>query len=404
MSVVRSMGPIPEEAAPREPRDPIPVAVPNLGGNEWAYVKECLDSGWVSSQGPFVLRFESDFAAYLGVKHAVATVNGTAALHVALLVAGAQPDDEVLMPSFTFIAPANAVRYCGAWPVFVDADPGTWQMDVEQVRTFLETRCDWSNGTLRNRASGRRIGAILPVHVLGHPVDMDPLLALAREYQIPVVEDAAESLGARYREVPVGRSRRLAAFSFNGNKVVTTGGGGMIVTDDEALAARARYLATTAKDDVDEGIHGRVGFNYRLTNLQAALGCAQLEQLDGFLAAKRRIARRYAEGLSGIPGLTLMPEADWARNAFWLYSVRIDEAGAACDARALRRRLHDLGIDTKTFWQPMHMSPAHAGAQVLGGEVAERLFREVLSLPCSTDLDEAAQDAVIAGVRSILAP
>ena len=401
MSVIR---PIRQEIEASAPAERIPVAVPNLGGNEWAYIKECLDTGWVSSVGPFVERFETEFAAYLGAKHAVATVNGTAALHVALLAAGVRPDDEVLMPSFTFIAPGNAVRYCGAWPVFVDAEPATWQMDLEWVRAFLETHCGSSYGVLRNRESGRRIGAILPVHVLGHAVDLDPIVSLAEQYGLPVVEDAAEALGASYRGCPVGRFGRLAAFSFNGNKVMTTGGGGMIVTDDEALADQARYLTTTAKDDADEGVHGRVGFNYRLTNIQAAMGCAQLEQLEGFLAAKRRIAARYQAGLSGIPGLGLMPEADWAQSAAWLYSVRIDEARAACSARELRRHLRARGIDTRTFWQPLHLSPAHAGAQTLGGEVAEMLHDEVLSLPCSTDLSEAAQDRVIAAMRSILAP
>ena len=404
MSVIRPIRPVAEAPQPAQQAERIPLAVPHLGGNEWAYIKGCLDTGWVSSVGPFVERFERDFAAYLGAKHAVATASGTAALHVALLVAGVQPDDEVLMPSFTFIAPANAVRYAGAWPVFLDAEPATWQMDLEWLRSFLETHCEASYGTLRNRESGRRIGAILPVHVLGHPVDLAPVLGLAAQYNVPVVEDAAEALGASYRGRPLGRFGRLAAFSFNGNKVMTTGGGGMIVTDNEALAEHARYLTTTAKDDAAEGVHGRVGFNYRLTNIQAALGCAQLEQLEGFLAAKRRIAARYETGLTGIPGLGLMPQADWAKSAFWLYSVRIEAGRAACGARELRRHLAARGIDTRNFWQPLHLSPAHAGAQTLGGEVAETLYDEVLSLPCSTDLSEAAQDSVIAAIRSILAP
>ncbi len=377
----------------------IALAEPAIGGNEWAYVKECLDSGWVSSAGAFVERFEADFAGYLGVGHAAATVNGTAALHVALLAAGVLPDDEVLMPSFTFIAPANAVRYAGAWPVFVDAEPGAWQMDVERAIDFLERQCHWSDGALRNPRNGRRIGAILAVHVLGHPVDLDPLLAVAAKHDLPVIEDAAESLGATYRDRYVGRFGRLACFSFNGNKVMTTGGGGMVVTDDAALAKRVRYLTTTAKDDADEGIHGQVGFNYRLTNIQAAMGCAQIEQLEDFLAAKRRIAARYAEDLAGLPGLSLMPEEPWAKSAFWLYSIRLDPARAPCDSRELRRRLRAAGIDTRFFWQPLHLSPAHAGAEILGGAVAERLHGEVLSLPCSTGLSEAAQARVIAAVR-----
>ena len=391
-----------EPARLESARQRIGLVVPEVSGNEWAYIKQCLDTGWVSSVGSFVDRFETEFAARLGTAHAVATVNGTSALHVALLVAGVQPGDEVLMPSFTFIAPANAVRYAGAWPVFVDAEEATWQMDVGQAVEFLEQQCDWRDGALWNRESGRRIGAILPVHVLGHPVDTNPLLAAAREFQIPVVEDAAESLGAMYRDRPVGRLGTLACFSFNGNKVITTGGGGMIVTDDPALATRARYLSTTAKDDGNEGVYGAVGFNYRLTNLQAAMGCAQLERLDEFLAAKRRIATHYAEALGELPGLTPMPEAPWARHAFWMYSVRIDAAVARCTARELRQHLKQASIDCRSFWQPMHLSPAHAGAQVLGGDVAARLYDEVLSLPCSSGLSEADQDTVISTIREYL--
>jgi perosamine synthetase len=390
--------------APFEPSSgpSISLAEPAIGGNEWAYVKECLDSGWVSSVGAFVERFEADFARYLGTGHAVATVNGTAALHVALLAAGVLPGDEVLMPSFTFIAPANAVRYAGAWPVFVDAEPRAWQMDVERAVEFLEHRCHWSGGVLRNPRSGRRIGAILSVHVLGHPVDLDPLLAVAAKYDLPVIEDAAESLGATYRNRFAGRFGRLACFSFNGNKVMTTGGGGMVVTEDPALAKRVRYLTTTAKDDADEGIHGQVGFNYRLTNIQAAMGCAQLERLEEFLAAKRRIAAHYTEALAGLPGLSPMPEEPWANSAFWLYSIRLDPARAPCDSRELRRRLRAAAIDSRFFWQPLHLSPAHADAEILGGAVAERLHGEVLSLPCSTGLSEAAQARVIAAVRNRL--
>lgn len=394
-------------APPCEPRQTtgtsvIPLAAPEIQGNEWTYIKHCLDSGWVSSVGSFVERFEMDFADRLGSTHAVATMNGTAALHVALLVAGVGPDNEVVMPSLTFVAPANAVRYARAWPVFVDADADTWQMDVGRAVDFLTGGCQWSDGVLRNRDTGRRIGAILPVHVLGHPVDMEPLLEVAVKYGLPVIEDAAESLGALYRGRPVGRFGRSACFSFNGNKVMTTGGGGMLITDDGDLARRARYLSTTAKDDPVEGVHGNVGFNYRLTNLQAAMGCAQLERLDELLAAKRRVARRYREALGDLPGLTPMPEAPWARSAFWLYSIRLDEELATCSSRELRERLRLAGIDSRPFWQPLHLSPAHAGAQCLGGEVAERLHREILSIPSSCGLTETDQARVIDAVREVL--
>ena len=388
--------------APAEAR--IPLCVPEIAGDEWRYVKDCLDSGWVSSAGAWVERFEAAFAARLGAGQAVAMVNGTAALHVALSVAGVRPGDEVLVPSFTFIAPANAVRYAGAWPVFVDAEAKTWQMDPARVVDFLERQCDWIGGELRNRATGRRLGALLPVHVLGHPVDMAPVMAAAEKFGLPVIEDAAESLGATYRGRPVGGLAQIGCFSFNGNKLMTTGGGGMLVTDDPALAKRARYLATTAKDDPAEGVHGAVGYNYRLTSLQAALGCAQLDRLEHLLGAKRRIAARYGEALAGLPGIGVMPEAQGAESAFWLYSIRVDEPAAGISSRALRAWLARAGIETRSFWQPLHLSPAHAGAPCLGGAVAERLYREVLSLPCSCGLTPDDQERVVAAVKAALAP
>lgn len=380
----------------------IPLCVPEIGGNAMRYVEDCLKSGWVSSVGAYVDRFERDFAARLGAGHAVAIMNGTAALHVALLAAGVMPGDEVLVSDLTFIAPANAIRYAGAWPVFVDAEPDRWQMDLDLVARFLDRECEQVAGGLRNRASGRRVAALLPVHVLGHPVDLDPVRELARRYGLAVVEDAAESLGAKYRGRPVGRFGDLACFSFNGNKLITTGGGGMIVTDDPDLAQRARYLTTTAKDDPSEGVHGAVGYNYRLTNIQAALGCAQLEQLDGLLAAKRRIAATYRSALAGLPGISPMPEASWAENAFWLYSIRVSAKEAGCDSRTLRDRLSRAGVETRVFWQPMHLSAAHEGAQVLGGSVAERLYGELLSLPCSCGLEPSAQARVVAAIEEAL--
>jgi perosamine synthetase len=303
----------------------IPLCVPVLGGNEWRYVKECLDTGWVSSVGPFVDRFESVVADFVGARHAVATASGTAALHVALLVAGVQPGDEVLVSALTFIAPANAVRYVGAWPVFMDAEPGFWGMDPGKVVDFLEKECGWREGTLYNKTTGRRVKAIVPVHVVGHPVDMDLIREAARKFNLVVIEDAAESLGAKYRGHMVGRLGDIACFSFNGNKVITTGGGGMIVTDNEEWAHRARYLTTQAKDDPVEYVHQEVGYNYRLTNVQAALGCAQMEQLPGYVAAKRRVAARYTETLTGTPGITPMREAPWAFGTFWMYTVLVDE-------------------------------------------------------------------------------
>lgn len=376
----------------------IPLSVPVLAGKEWDYLKECLDTNWVSSVGPFVDRFEAMMAERHGLPHAVAAVNGTAALHVALLVAGVRPDDEVVVSTLTFIAPANAIRYVGAWPLFVDADPETWQMDVDRVIAFLRHGCRMRGGALFNIASGRRIGALLPVHVLGHPVDMDPLLAVAAEFGLPVIEDATESLGATYKERPVGALGDMAALSFNGNKLITCGGGGMILARRADWAKQAKHLTTQARSDAAEYIHDAVGFNYRLTNVQAALGVAQAERLEPLIAARRRIADRYREACRTLPGLSFMPEAAWARSIFWLSTLRIDPARYGRDARALMKTLARRGIESRPLWQPLHRSPAHAGAAALGGETAERLYAQCLSLPSSSDLSEDDQARVIAAL------
>jgi perosamine synthetase len=373
----------------------IPLCVPEIRGNEWQYIKECLDTNWVSSVGPFVDRFERELAAYVGTKYAVATCNGTAALHVALLVAGVQPDDEVLVSTLTFIAPANAIRYIGAWPVFMDAEPDYWQMDPEKVVDFLGEECRWTNGELRNKTTGRRVKAILPVHILGHPVDMDPILEVARRYGLVVIEDATESLGAKYKGNMVGHLGDIACFSFNGNKIITTGGGGMIATDNEAWASKAKYLATQAKDDPVEYVHNEIGYNYRLSNIQAAMGCAQLEQLNDYIAAKRRIAAVYTEALSKSPGIKPMVEANWAFSIFWMYTVLIDSEQYGLDSRTLLSRLGKSGVQTRPLWQPLHMCPVYNSSQVYGGEVAERLNQMGLSLPCSVGLGPEHQARVV---------
>lgn len=378
----------------------IPLCEPQICGNEWTYIKECLDTNWVSSVGIFVDRFEAMVADYVGAQYAIATVTGTAALHIALLVAGVQPDDEVLVSTLTFIAPANAIRYCGAWPVFIDAEPLYWQMDPEQVANFLAHECHWVHGELRNKTTNRRVKAILPVHILGHPVDMDPILDLAHAYNLPVIEDASEGLGSRDKGRMVGHMGDVACFSFNGNKILTTGGGGMIVTDNEAWARKAEYLVTQAKDDPVEYIHHEVGYNYRLTNLQAAMGCAQMEQLSSYIAAKRHIASTYTNAFQGIPGITPLGEAPWAFSTFWLSTVLVDQASYGLSRRVLMRHLSELGIQTRPLWQPGHCSPAHTGTLQRRCPTAERLTRDALSLPCSVGLAED-QHYIITSIASL---
>lgn len=382
---------------------PIPLFEPRLAGREWRYVKECLDTGWVSSVGSFVNRFERAAARRLGFRHAVATVNGTAALHTALLAGGVGPGDEVVVSTLTFIAPANAVRYVGAWPVFMDAEPDYFQIDVEKTLDFLKKGCAWRKGALRNKATGRRVRALMPVDVLGHPLDAEPLREAARRYGLLFIQDASESLGSRYRGAATGKSAQCACVSFNGNKLVTTGGGGMLLTDDEGRAHAARHLTTQAKAQAAEYIHDRVGFNYRLTNVLAAIGTAQLEQLDGFVRRKRAIAKRYAAALADVPGLTPMREARWARSTFWMYTILVDSARYGMDARALLARLAERGIQTRPLWQPMHLSPAHGKSQAWRCETAGRLYRDALSLPSSVGLTGREQERVLAALRGLRA-
>lgn len=378
----------------------IPLSVPHLAGNEWSYIKDCLDTGWVSSVGSYVTRFENDLAAAAGTRHAVATNCGTAALHISMLVAGVRPGDEVLVSSMTFIAPVNAIRYASAVPVLVDAEPVHWQMDVGQVKTFLSKGCERREDGVFNRTTGRRVSAIIPVHILGHPVDMDSLMALAAEFNLTVIEDATESLGSLYRGRPVGGIGHFGCYSFNGNKIITTGGGGMIVTQNEALANKARYLTTQAKDDPQEYIHHEVGYNYRLTNIQAAFGCAQMEALASHVRRRREIHALYQKRLAGTPGLQFQAEAESVFSNCWLTTVRVDRAAYGSTARELRDRLKEARIEARPLWQPGHLSPAHQDAVKLPCPVSEDLFENCLSLPScssSSDADIERVCAVIAG-------
>jgi perosamine synthetase len=382
----------------------IPLCVPEIRGNEWTYVKECLDAGWVSSVGSFVDRFEGMVADYVGAKYAVATVNGTAALHIALLVAGVEPDDEVLVSALTFIAPANAIRYAGAWPVFIDAEPDYWQFDVAKATQFLEHQCRWQDGVLRNAGTGRRMKAMIPVDILGHPTDREAIRALAKRFDLAVIEDATESLGAAYRGKKVGGESDAACFSFNGNKILTTGGGGMLVTNHEQWMTRARYLTTQAKDDPVEYVHHEIGYNYRLTNVQAAMGCAQMELLDEYVAAKRRIAARYTEAFASVTGLTPMHEAPWARSTFWMFTTLVDESSFGLSSRALLKQLYAQKIQTRPLWQPLPVSPAHRQSATADCPESERLCAHALSLPCSVGLRPEDQERVIAAILAARKP
>jgi perosamine synthetase len=339
---------------------------------------------------------------YVGTKHAVATVNGTAALHVALLVAGVDPDDEVLVSDLTFIAPANAIRYVSAWPVFMDAEPRYWQMDPQKVADFLDRECRWQNGRLVNRTTGRRVKAILPVHILGHPCDMDPILDAARKYNLAVIEDATETLGARYKGRMVGHLGDIACFSFNGNKLITTGGGGMIVTDNHQWAERARYLTTQAKDDPIEYIHNEIGYNYRLSNIQAAIGVAQMEQIEGFIAKKRAIARVYEKAFRELNYITPMPTQPSTEPAFWLYTILLHQKTTSDERKAIIRKLNENGIGSRPLFYPIHGLPPYRNCQSYQIEHAFHLYHRSVSLPSSVGLKAHDLGRCIAAVKEII--
>lgn len=376
----------------------IPLSIPHLGGNEWQYVKDCLDTGWVSSVGSYVTQFEEEFARVTQSNHAVACVNGTAALHTALITCGVKPGDQVLVSDLTFIASANSIVHAGANPIFIDAEPNYWQINPAEVENYLRNNCQIINGETVHIASGQKVKAIMPVHILGNPVDIDPILKLAQEFNLSVIEDATESLGATYKDRPVGSLGHMAAFSFNGNKLITTGGGGMITTNHADLANRAKHLTTTAKIEPIEFIHDEVGYNYRLVNILAAVGVAQLEQLPAFLAKKQEITKWYTELLGDNPHIQLMPEPPYGKSARWLYTVRFP----GHSWRPIQAHLANHRIQSRPIWQPMHLSPAYAHLSPRNCPVSAQIQKECLSIPCSFGLTRSEAEAVASQIKHAL--
>ena len=377
----------------------IPLSVPELRGNEWAYVKECLDTGWVSSAGAYVDRFEARFSEFTGARHAVACVNGTAALQVAMRLCGVGRDDEVLVPTLTFAATVNAVLYLGAHPVFFDAD-AFYNIDTGAVGRFLAERTEQRDGVCVNRATGRRVAAICPVHVFGNAVDLAALLPMCEERGIVVVEDAAESLGTRYADGRhTGTLGRMGAFSFNGNKIITTGGGGMIVTDDDHLAERARYLTTQAKDDAVRYVHHEMGYNFRLTNVAAALGVAQMEVLPEYLQSKRQTYEFYRDEVARIDGLRLAGVPDYATHNHWMVGLQIDAAAYGRDREGLMTFLEEQGIQSRPVWHPNHLQRPYAHCEAFEIHRALELVDVTLNLPASVGITQAEREQVVDALR-----
>lgn len=358
---------------------------PDIGEAERRFVDECLESTFVSSVGPFVNRFEEEIAAFTGAKHAVAVSNGTIALQVALVLAGVKPGDEVMVPALSFIATANAVVHAGASPYFVDSNPRTLGLDAAALERELSGMAQ-RDGQLVNPATGRRIAAIAPMHALGHPVEIDAIMALSSRYGVPVVEDAAESLGSYSGGRHTGTFGMLGVLSFNGNKIVTTGGGGMILTDDAELGRRARHLTTTAKLPHEwEFEHDEVGWNFRMPNINAAVGVGQLTKLEQYLAAKRRLADRYAEVFAGIEGITFLGEPEGTQSNYWLCAVQIDGADKALRDELLRAT-HADGLKCRPFWNLLSEQRMYRESPRGSLPVATALLDSVICLPSSPKL------------------
>ena len=367
---------------------------PNIGGNEWKYIKDCLDTGWVSSVGAYVTQFEQMVAEFAGARFGVATSSGTTALHTALLLEEVQADDYVIVPNVTFVASVNSIRYVGARPILMDIDPLTWQMDLDLLADFLAEKTELRDGECYHRADGRRVRAIMPVHVLGNMADMERLMGLAAQYHLRVIEDATESLGSYFMGKHSGTFSRMGCFSFNGNKIITTGGGGMIVTDDEALARKAKHLTTQAKADSFEYYHDEVGYNYRLVNTSAAMGVAQMEQLPGFIERKHAIAAIYKEGLSGVGDIGFQEVAPEVEPNWWLFTIHTERQ------REVLERLNAHQMQSRPFWVPMNQLPMYREfPYIQTADHSDRVYRTALSIPCSTNITDGELEQIIGKIR-----
>lgn len=375
----------------------IPLSVPNIAGNEWKYVKDCLDTGWISSVGAYVTQFEQMVAQFAGAKYGVATVNGTAALHISLILSGVRPDDYVILPNLTFVASANSIKYLGADPILIDADPDYWQMDLDLLEEFLENETDEKNGELIYIQDGRRIAAIMPVHILGNMCDMDRFASIIKKYPLPVVEDATEALGTRYQGKHAGTFSPLGCFSFNGNKIISTGGGGVIVTDDEALAKKAKHITNTAKASVDEYYHDEVGYNYRLVNILAAVGVAQMELLPSFIKRKKEAVAFYKKELTGVADIRFQKESPDVETNGWLFTIQTSHQQKLLD------HLNANKILSRRFWMPMNKLPMYRDCPYIQKkDSADLIYNTCLSIPCSTSITDEQLEIVAREVKLAL--
>ncbi len=369
---------------------------PNICGNEWKYVKDCLDTGWVSSVGSYVDQFEKMSAAFAGTKYAVATSSGTTALHICLIMTGIGSGDYVITPNITFIATCNSIKYTGAEPIFIDTDEHSWQMDLHLLEEFLENETEQRDGNCHYKADGKRIPAIMPVHVLGNMCNIDRLLALAEKHNLLVIEDSTEALGSYYKDRHAGSFGTLGTFSYNGNKIITTGGGGMIVTDDETLARKAKHLTTQAKSDPFEYIHDEIGYNYRLVNVAAAMGVAQMELLPQFIKRKKEIISYYKQALAGIGDIDFQDVAEEVNPNWWLPTIKTNRQ------RDVLKVLNDKQMQSRPFWVPMNqLRMFRDNIYFHKNDRSDFVYRHCLSIPCSTNITDGQLEAVSKTIREI---
>ncbi len=375
----------------------IPLSVPNISGNEWKYVKDCLDTGWISSVGAYVTKFEQMVANFAGAKYGVAAVNGTAALHISLLLSGVKQNDYVILPNLTFVASANSIKYLGAEPLLIDADPDLWQMDLNLLEEFLATQTEVREGSLFYKKNGRRIGAIMPVHILGNMCDMDRFLSIVKKYPLPIVEDSTEALGSTYKGKSAGSFSPLACFSFNGNKIISTGGGGVIVTDDEALAKHAKHITTTAKASADEYFHDEVGYNYRLVNVLAAIGVAQMEQLPQFIERKRECTAYYKKELAGVGDIRFQQELPDVKTNAWLITIQTDKQQQLLD------HMNANQVLCRRFWLPMSRLPMYKDCEYIQQkDNAGYIYSTCVSIPCSTNITNEDMAVVVKEIKAAI--
>lgn len=378
---------------------------PNISGNEWKYIKECLDTAWVSSVGSYVTRFEEMIADYVGAKYAVACVNGTNALHIALQLSGVHREEHVIVPNITFIASVNSIKYCGAEPILVDVDKDTWQMDLDLLENWLEKytyKVDEGVGSRPVRTvsysvfSNKPIAAIMPVHVLGNMVDMKRLTTLCKKYHLKIVEDATEALGSYYKNKHAGTFGEFGCFSFNGNKIITTGGGGMIVTNNKSLAQKAKHLTTQAKSDPFEYIHDEIGYNYRLVNVLAAIGVAQMEQLPEFIRRKHEIDAFYKKELSGVGDIQFQKVLSGVNPNHWLFTFKTEKQKELLDI------LNKNQLQSRPFWVPMNrLKMFKKDYYINENDISGQVYRSCLSIPCSTNITYSDMQKVVDTIKSV---